>query len=114
MSLSFVKGTDVTINITFTKNGSPFNITGYTLLFTVKTPDEIDVADTSAVIRKNIVAHTDPVNGKSAIVLSNTETDIAVGKYYWDIRLLNAGVLSSTVFDHLDVIQNITIRKTAV
>lgn len=112
--ITIIKGTDATIKVTFSKAGVAYNITGYTLLFTVKSIDAPTVADTSALIKKNITSHSDPTHGISLIILSNTETDIAVGHYYWDIRLLKDGVLTSTQYDDLEIVQNITARKTAV
>jgi hypothetical protein len=111
--IQIIKGTDCSIKITFTKNSVAFNLTGYTVLFTVKKLDLVNGADTTAVIKKNITTHSDPTHGITLITLTNTETDIDVGKYYWDARLLLNGVLSSTIFDDLEIVQNITIRKTA-
>ena len=112
--ITIVKGTDASIKMTFTRNGVAFNLTGYTVLFTVKKVDDVGVADEDAVITKNITTHTTPASGITTITLLNTETDIPVGKYYWDARLLKDGVVTSTMFDDLEIVQNITIRKTAV
>ena len=111
--IQIVKGSDATIKITFSKNGVAFDITGYTILFTAKKVEAVTMADTLAAIKKNITVHTDPTHGISAISLNNLETDIEAGKYYWDIRLLKDGVISSTIYDILEITQNITIRKVA-
>lgn len=113
MSIQVIKATDARIKITFTKNGAAFDITDYTLFFTVKKPVGVsEDDDESAVISKDITVHTDPTHGISNIILSNIETDIDVGTYYWDIKLVKDGVVSSTLYDKMEILQNITKRKT--
>ena len=84
--ISIIKGTDNSIKITFTENDVPVNITGYTILFTVKKQCDINKDDDFALIKKTITTHSDPTHGESTLILSSTDTDIDEGNYYWDLR----------------------------
>lgn len=58
-------------------DGSPYNLTGCTVYFTVKKKADINTSDdTAAIIQKTITTHTSPTGGLSSIVLSNAETNI--------------------------------------
>jgi hypothetical protein len=88
-----IRGTADSIIVVFTNDdGTFFNLTDYTLFFTVKnnndtTPDNDDLA----VIKKDVTVHTDPTNGKSTITLTNEDTNILPGDYVWDIKLVSVG-----------------------
>ena len=74
------------INLTF-----DMDITGATVYFTVKKTADNDSTDASAVIKKDVTTHTDPVAGKTSNQLSATDTDVLPGKYGYDIKLETAG-----------------------
>lgn len=61
------------------------DITDYTVYFTVKT--NIDDADSSAIINKDITNHTDPTHGITEIpILPEDTKDETPGDYVYDIR----------------------------
>lgn len=78
-----------TINYTFKKkDGTPIDITTATVLFTVKDVEwDSDSADSTAKIKKEL-SITDGTAGKASLFLSQSETFIPVGKYYYDIKII--------------------------
>ena len=108
--ISKIKGTDNSIKITFTENDVPVNITGYTILFTVKKQCDINKDDDFALIKKTITTHSDPTHGESTLILSSTDTDIDEGNYYWDLRSIKDGVITQTQRDTIEFTDGITKR----
>ena len=69
---------------------APFDITGYTVTFTVKASTALSAdSDAGAVIQKTVTDHTSPINGITDIVLSGDDTRITAGKYVFDIQFDN-------------------------
>lgn len=68
---------------------APFNLTGYTLIFTVKSPTNLSVAsDAGAPIQVTLVcpATADTIAGIAYIALTAAATRIAAGKYVFDVQ----------------------------
>ena len=108
--LSIIRGDDVTIPVTFKdSDGDPINLTGSTVFFTVK--NEKSDADDDAVISKSITSHTTPASGITQVVLTNEDTDVDPGSYFWDLQIKDsAGKIQSTQAAQFEVIQDITTR----
>ena len=105
--LTTYKENTMTITLTF----SGVDLTGATVYFTVKSAADSDATDTTALIKKDITSHTDAVNGATEIVLAPTDTDIAVGKYKYDIKLKKAdGQQTTTQVGEFIVKEAITNR----
>lgn len=83
------RGTTYAIGITYKVDGVPTDITGATILFTVKTVEYDDSpTDATAIIEKNITDHTDPTHGISQIVLDPADTrELAPDTYYYSIKI---------------------------
>lgn len=108
--LSIIKQTDNNIKLTFKEDGVPINITGYEILFTVKKQEEIEKDDGVAVILKDITSHSNPTQGETELILTNEDTNIDAGEYYYDIRLIKDGKISQTSKDELEIIESVTKR----
>lgn len=105
--LTTYRENSMTITLTFTG----IDLTGATVYFTVKSAADTDATDTSALIKKDITSHTDAINGATEIVLTPTDTDIAVGKYKYDIKLKKAdGQQTTTQVGEFIVKEAITNR----
>ena len=64
--------------------GAKVSLTGKTLYFTAKADKyDSDTADSTAVIKKTVTAHTDAANGVSGFTLTDSDTFIDPGKYYF-------------------------------
>jgi len=74
--------------ITITASGSPVDLTGKTVIFTVKKQADInDANDDNAIIRKTITTHSNPSVGETLLELSAADTTIPEGTYYADFRI---------------------------
>lgn len=91
--ISFYKENTVNISLTFLD----VDLTGATIYFTVKTAPDTDNLDGTAIIKKDVTIHTDPLLGKSRISLTPAETDKPAGDYKYDIKLKNAAGDQQTV-----------------
>lgn len=107
--LSIIKNTDNSIKITFTEDGIPLSLTGYTILFTVKKQCDLKSDDDeNALITKEIVG---TVSHETILTLTNEDTNIPAGEYYWDLRLIKDGIITQTKRDKLEILEGITKRK---
>jgi len=109
--MTIIKGTDNTIDITFKEDGEVLDITGYNILFTVKKQNDVDKSDDYAIIKKDIVSHTDAINGITTLVLGSDDTDVNAGQYYYDLRLIKDGVISQTERGVVKIKEGITERS---
>ena len=71
------------------------DITGSTLLFTVKKLKTDDEAD--ALIKKDITSHVNPATGETKLSLSKTDTDLAVGVYFFDFKYVDSAGKDTTL-----------------
>jgi len=53
--------------------------------------------DTPIIISKEVTDHIDPLNGKSEIILSSSDTEIDHGLYYYDLTLYDNNNNPSTI-----------------
>lgn len=110
--LTVFRGDDKVWNLNFTDaDGVAYDITSATVFFTVKT-NKTD-ADASALISKDVTSHSSPTDGETMITLTNSDTDIAVGTYYFDIQLVESGGTVTTCVEGQFVVkQDITVRTS--
>ena len=81
------RGDDVTLSLTFKDSaGVAINITAYTVYLLVKR-NKYD-ADAQAVLSKTVTSHTAPTLGQTQIALTNAETAVLNGSYYYSISYL--------------------------
>jgi len=113
MNFSLPRGDDQVFALEFTENGAVKDITGWTIYFTLK--KNIDDADASAVLKKDITTHTYPTQGKTEIPLLNTETDVLEGIYYYDIQYKDVAtppVVKTVLIGKMTFIKDVTRRVT--
>ena len=111
--LHIQKGNPSSLIVTITDdNGNALNLTGRTVFFTVKRKNDYSDDDEDAVISKEVTEHTDPTNGKTAISLTATQTDVDRGIYKADIRVYGEGLQRNTEQFYVEIIEVITIRTT--
>lgn len=80
-------GATLQIAITLKIGGVPVNITGYT--FVANITDNLDPT-VPPIISKTVTSHTDPVNGKTLIEFTATETQpVGQGKKFIPIWYIN-------------------------
>jgi len=108
--LSVYRGDDKTWNLNFTDaNGDPIDLTGATVFFTIKV-NKTD-KDSDAIISKDQSSHVDAVNGQTTISLTDSDTDVRVGNYHYDIQLVDSlGIVTTIVVGAFKVKQEVTTR----
>lgn len=108
-----IRGDTHTINLTITDNGTPLNITGYTVFFTVNASKE-PADDSAAVISKTVTVHTAPTLGETTISLAPSDTtNLAPDSYWYDIQLKDgSGNITSFAKDRFILVSDITRRTT--
>ena len=90
-----IYGSDYSVPVTFTYDSdwTPYDLTWCTVYFTVKYTDKIDLADSTALIKKTITSHTDPTLWKTTITLTDDETKIDIWTKAYDLAIKTAGWL---------------------
>lgn len=107
--MTIQRGNPYTSTITITNSsGTPYDLTGKTVLFTVKKVSDTstDITDATALI-KTTTTHVAPhTSGITTLSLSETETNIPLGEYKADIRIysglgvkLNSETFTTRVVD---------------
>lgn len=107
-ALSVYRGDDRTYTLTFKDDDAvAIDITGCTVYFTVKEYDTD--ADSDAKITKTVTSHTDAANGITQVSLSDSDTDLTVKNYFYDIQLKDsAGLITTCAKDSFKVLQDVT------
>jgi hypothetical protein len=111
-TINIIKGDTATFTLTFKDaDGVAINITGSEVFFTVK--ENKEDTDAEALITKDVISHTDPVNGITQIDLSSAQTDIVEGVYLYDIQIKYAsGDIHSITYGDFRVVSDITRRTS--
>ena len=104
------RGDDKTWNLTFVDEDSvAIDLTGATIFFTVKI-NKAD-ADADAIISVDQASHTNAAGGLSSITITNSQTDIKPGNYFYDFQLVDSGSLVTTVLSGIfKITQDVTTR----
>lgn len=96
VELFAVQGDDETYSLTFTTDGTTaVNLTGSTLTFMVVKSQ--DTPDANALITKTLTTFTDPTNGKTNLELTNTDTNIALGTYFYRMKWIDTSAKVKTI-----------------
>jgi hypothetical protein len=104
------RGDDKDIVLTITDGGTPLNITGYKVYMTVKTSTED--TDANAKIAKTVTSHTTPASGITTVSLTNTDTDISPGSYYYDVQYKDTNnKIKTIIFGDFVVLPDVTRSK---
>lgn len=91
-------------------DGTPVDITGCTIYFTVKDDSYItDTDDTDAIIQVVNTVHTDPTNWVTTFVLTHAMTEVPVWEYNYDIAITYpSGNKTSSAKCKIKVIERVT------
>lgn len=117
--LSIYRGDDGSFPFTITDpdTGLPVNLTAYTVFFTVKAAKNSTAAgslDTTAVIgpKKNAPGgHTSPTAGVTTFTLTNLETAVTPGTYYYDVEYVSGtSVVKTFVVGEFVIVPEVTTK----
>lgn len=92
-------------------SGTAVNITDYTIRFTVKQRFDNSTTDASALILKNVTAHTDAAAGHTRVELSKTDTNISPGTYVYDWKYIDASGNEVTVVQDEFVVHKVVTNR---
>lgn len=111
--IKIIRGDSASIAFEFTEAGSPADLTGAIVFFTAKPELTDDVTDSSAVIAVEVTDPTDPTNGKTIIPLTDDDTDVAPGIYWYDIQVKRSdGTIASIPARKLEIVADVTRRES--
>ena len=79
--LTIEKGSTKNYELQFTSDGASQSIEDWTVYFTLK--EDMEDADSSALIKKTITSHSDASGGITLVELSKTDTNLTPGTYYF-------------------------------
>lgn len=90
--------------------GSPIDITGYTFKLTVNS-EKKPADDSNQIWQLDGDLDADPTTGRVVFDITDTQTDIPVRKYYYDIQMTTAGgdvrTIAKDVFEiTMDITKN--------
>lgn len=105
------RGDDRTIPLHLVdRNGNDIDITNWKIYFTLKL-NKTDT-DAEAELKKDVTTHITPLGGKTAIPLTNEDTDeLTVGKLYHDIQAKNDnGQIFTITYGTIEIKEDITLR----
>jgi hypothetical protein len=110
MKLEIIRGDDEQFELTFTDiDGDPIDLTDGTVFFTVK--ENLDDSDDDAVITQEVTSFDAPETGVATLVLTDEQTDIEAGQYFYDIQFIDENsLISSASRGKLYVYQDVTLR----
>jgi hypothetical protein len=92
-TISVVRGTDFEIPLEFVdpSSGLAVSLVGCTIRMTAKKKYDNDPSDAAASFKKDVVAHTDALNGKTSVFGVPADTlSSNPGEYLYDLELTDA------------------------
>lgn len=106
------RGDTAIINVVYTANGLPVNLTGAKVFFTVRLDFAgIQLNDSDATITADVTVHTEPLVGKTTITLSPVQTNVTAGKYKYDVQVVESGGKVTTIdIGDFQVLPHVTVR----
>lgn len=110
-TLNLIRWDDYSIPVNFTNSdGTPYDLTGSTVRFTVKLESWIWTSDdVDAKISKTITSHTDATNWVTNLVLSHTDTNIPIWEYVYDLQITTPwNSVHSSITWYINILQDVT------
>jgi hypothetical protein len=109
LNLNLVKKDSKTYEIRLSRNDLPVNISGWTVSFYVKL--DFNDLDSAALIAKNYTfpSNSESISGIGYLALTSTETNIAVGEYYYDFKFVDGTYRETFLHGKMVVIPSIRI-----
>lgn len=112
--ITIARGDTKLFDFTFTNtDGSPLDITGYKIYFTVRERGSLRSlttnSDTDAVISKTVDTFDAPETGVCSVELTKEDTDVTPKKYAYDIQIKDdGGGITTVVIDDFIVLADVT------
>lgn len=112
MRISIVQGDDKVLTFTFKDAaGAAFNLTSYTVFYTVK--KNLEDADAAALISGSLTVAT-PASGVGTWTLAAADTKYLLGEYFYDIQTKDgSGKIVTLIVDTFEVLPEVSKRTSA-
>ena len=109
IDLQLVKKDTKSYKFTVKRNGVAVDVSGYSVYFTVK--ESFEDEDVDAIISKNTVFPTDANSeaGIGYLELTSEETDVDIGKYYYDMKFVDTGYRETFLRGKYNIIPSIRL-----
>jgi hypothetical protein len=110
--LNHIRGDNLSRLITIEyADGVAFNLTGYTVFFTIKNLDDEGTDDANAVFTKSWTSHSDAINGETLLTATASEMSIEPNLYKYDIQIKSpTGAINTLIRGEVLIINDITKR----
>ncbi len=110
--ITVIRGDTKVITVTYTENGSAFDLTNHSVFLTVKLKADQDVTDAEAIITQEF--SSGGVSGIATFNLLNADTEEDAAEYEYNVRLVNSddSVILSTSSGIFEITKGITRRIT--
>jgi hypothetical protein len=95
----------------FYNDNGPIDITGWIILFTAK--EKISDIDAVAKMSKTITVHSEPLSGKTNLILTASDTNITPGSYIYDIKIITSSGSELTIVNGtFTILSGVTLRDS--
>lgn len=104
--ITIYAGNSVSLPVTITEDGSAFDLTDYTMTFTLKEKKSYD----SAVLIEVAGVIDVPASGQGLITIPADDTELDVGTYFYEIKVENSstGDVQTVILDRFIIQQDLT------
>lgn len=115
VNLTAVRGDTFSMEVRMTAaDGAAVDLTGYTLMFTVKPLADHAADDSAAVVAVDVTAHTDAAGGLSTVTVPAADTADLLGVYAWDLQSRAPdGTITTLTGGQVEWLADVTRRTVA-
>jgi hypothetical protein len=94
-TINLVRGDDQTIGVSvFTSSGTPFNLNGYSLIFTAR---QAQSYISPVLLTEITTGHINPISGLTQLTFASADTkNIDDLQHFFDIKLISSGATGTT------------------
>ena len=105
--INIIRSSDVELRLTILDStGTIVDLTNQTVTIMVKA--SLSDSNAQALITKSQTSHTNPTAGQTTISLTNAETNVTLGKYFYDIKLVSqTGSISSVELGKFRILDSV-------
>lgn len=111
--LEIIRGDTASYLLTFSRASVPTDITGWTIMMTVKESYTTTSNDTDAIMQATVTSHTDAVNGLTTVTFTAGQTKVVPKNYFHDIQYVTtSGTVNTVMYGLYKVLPEYTTRTS--
>ena len=109
LNLETYRGDDFSLTLSVKDINGPINITDWVFYFTIKS--KTSDLDEDALLKKDVIVHTNPTEGLTTIALTNAETNGLAGVFQYDVQFkTDADIVKTALRGTIKFIDDVTRR----